>query len=190
MLIGRTNLLGVILLGPKRFGDARGFFCETWSAERMAAAGLDFNFVQDNHSFSEQVGTIRGLHFQAPPHAQAKLVRCGRGSLLDVAVDIRKGSPTFGQWTAEELSFENGKQLLIPHGFLHGFVTLEPDTEIVYKCDDGYAPECDGAVRFDDPDLAIDWGIDPKEAILSDKDAGASYLRDFDSPFVYDGALA
>ena len=151
----------------------------------MADAGLHYNFVQDNHSLSAQTNTVRGLHFQSPPHAQAKLVRCGRGRLLDVAVDIRKGSPTFGQWVAEELSFENGKQLLIPHGFLHGFVTLEPDTEIIYKCDDYYAPECDGAVRFDDPDLGIDWGIDPNKAILSDKDANAPFLKDFDSPFIY-----
>ena len=185
MQFEQTNLPDVILLTPARFGDDRGFFSESWSAQRMANAGLHFDFVQDNHSMSEQTNTVRGLHFQSPPHAQAKLVRCGRGSLLDVAVDIRKGSPTYGQWVAEELSFENGKQLLIPHGFLHGFVTLEPDTEIIYKCDDYYAPECDGAVRFDDPDLGIDWGIDPKKAVLSDKDAAAPFMRDFESPFVY-----
>ena len=188
MLIERTNLLGVILIRPKRFGDARGFFCETWSAARMAAAGLHFDFVQDNHSLSEQAGTMRGLHFQAPPHAQAKLVRCGRGRLLDVAVDIRKGSPSFGKWVAEELGFENGKQLLIPRGFLHGFVTLEPDTEIIYKCDDVYAPECDGAVRFDDPDIGIDWSIDSNKAVLSEKDEKAVSMKDFDSPFIYEGS--
>ena len=185
MEIEQTLLTGVLVLTPTRFGDARGFFSESYSTQSFTKNGLIFDFIQDNHSLSLQKGTVRGLHFQAPPHAQAKLVRCGRGSLLDVAVDIRKGSPTFGQWVAEELSFENGKQLLIPHGFLHGFLTLEPDTEIIYKCDDYYAPECDGAVRFDDPDLGIDWGIDPKQVILSEKDAVASLMKDFDSPFIY-----
>ena len=186
MQIEQTGLAGVLVLTPKRFGDARGFFCESWSADRMAAAGLHYEFVQDNHSLSEAVGTVRGLHFQAPPHAQAKLVRCGRGRLFDVAVDIRKGSPTYGQWTGVELSFENGKQLLVPRGFLHGFATLERDTEIIYKCDDTYAPECDGAVRFDDPDIGVEWGIDPNKAILSGKDTDAPDFRDFDSPFIYE----
>ena len=180
-----TSIKGVFCLIPDRFSDARGFFSETWSAQRMDSIDLNYKFKQDNHSLSLAPDTVRGLHFQAPPHAQAKLVRCGRGRLLDVAVDIRKGSPTFGQWVAEELSFENGKQLLIPHGFLHGFVTLEPNTEIIYKCDDYYAPECDGAVRFDDPDLGIDWGIEPNKAILSDKDANAPFMKDFDNPFIY-----
>ena len=189
MQIDQTKLAGVLVLMPARFGDARGFFSESWSASRMASAGLQYDFVQDNHSMSAQAGTVRGLHFQAPPHAQSKLVRCGRGSLLDVAVDIRKGSPTYGQWVTEVLSFENGKQLLVPRGFLHGFATLEPDTEIIYKCDDVYSPECDGAVRFDDPDIGIDWSIDPNKAILSDKDTAAPYLRDFDSPFIYEGPL-
>ena len=188
MYIATTSIADVKILTPARHGDARGFFSESWSAARMVDARLHYEFVQDNHSMSAQRGTVRGLHFQSPPHAQAKLVRCGRGSLLDVAVDIRKGSPTFGQWVGEVLSFENAKQLLIPQGFLHGFVTLEPDTEIIYKCDDTYAPDCDGAVRFDDPDIAIDWGMDPEQAVLSDKDAAAPYLRDFDSPFVYEGA--
>ncbi len=186
MKIDQTKLPGVLILTPQRFNDARGFFSESWSAAQMAEAGLQYDFVQDNHSLSEAVGTVRGLHFQAPPHAQAKLVRCGRGRFFDVAVDIRKGSPTFGQWTGVELSFENGKQQLVPHGFLHGFATLEPDTEIIYKCDDYYAPDCDGAVRFDDPNIGVDWNIDLKKAILSDKDAAAPYLRDFDSPFVYE----
>ena len=188
MDIATTSIADVKILTPARHGDARGFFSESWSAARMVDARLHYEFVQDNHSMSAQRGTVRGLHFQSPPHAQAKLVRCGRGSLLDVAVDIRKGSPTFGQWVGEVLSFENAKQLLIPQGFLHGFVTLEPYTEIIYKCDDTYAPDCDGAVRFDDPDIAIDWGMDPEQAVLSDKDAAAPYLRDFDSPFVYEGA--
>lgn len=190
MKIEHTKLSGVFIVTPARHGDARGFFSESWSAQRMSDAGLHFHFIQDNHSLSKQAGTVRGLHLQAPPRAQAKLVRCGRGSLLDVAVDIRKGSPTYGQWVAEELSFENGKQLLIPRGFLHGFATLEPDTEIIYKCDDYYSPECDGGVRFDDPDLGIDWGIDTNKAILSDKDANAPLMKDFDSPFVYEEPTA
>lgn len=121
----------------------------------MLDHGVDIDFVLDNHSLSAQVGTVRGLHFQSPPHAHDKLVRCGRGRLFDVAVDVRKGSPTFGQWVGEDLSFENGKQLLVPKGFLHGFMTLEPDTEIIYKCSDCYTPECDAAVRWDS--CGIDW---------------------------------
>lgn len=153
----------------------------------MAAAGLIYDFVQDNHSLSRNVGTVRGLHFQRPPHAQAKLVRCGRGRLWDVAVDIRAGSPTFGQWFGVELSFENGKQLMIPAGFLHGFVTLEPDTEIVYKCTDVYAPDCDAAVAWDDPALAIDWprSWDGDVPLLSPKDAAAPRLSQIDNPFTW-----
>jgi dTDP-4-dehydrorhamnose 3,5-epimerase len=189
MQIEHAKLPGVVIITPARFGDSRGFFSESWSASRMANAGLQFEFVQDNHSFSEAAGTVRGLHFQAPPFAQTKLVRCGRGSLMDVAVDIRKGSPSFGEWVAVELSYENGKQLLVPHGFLHGFATLEPNTEIIYKCDDYYAPDCDGAVRFDDPDLGIEWNLGSDKAKLSNKDAAAPYLRDFDSPFVYEESI-
>jgi len=182
--VTQTKLPGVLLLEPRRFGDDRGFFSESWSRKTLAEHGVDIDFVQDNHSVSAAVNTVRGLHFQSPPHAQAKLVRCGRGRLFDVAVDIRKGSPTFGQWVGYELSFANGLQLLIPEGFLHGFSTREPDTEIIYKCSDYYAPECDGAVRFDDPDLAIDWGLSG-DAILSDKDANAPLMAQFDSPFTY-----
>ena len=152
----------------------------------MAEAGLDIDFVQDNHSLSAEVGTVRGLHYQSPPHAQAKLVRCGRGRLFDVAVDIRRGSPTFGQWFGAELSFENGRQMLIPEGFLHGFVTRVPETEIVYKCSDYYAPDCDAAVRFDDPDLGIDWGL-TAPPILSEKDAAAPRLRDLPVHFTWKG---
>ena len=187
MQIEDTALPGVRLITPRRFGDHRGFFSESYSRKALAEQGIDIEFCQDNHSLSAQVGTIRGLHFQAPPHAQDKLVRCGKGRLFDVAVDIRKGSPTYGQWVGEELSFENGRQLLVPAGFLHGFATLEPDTELIYKCTDYYAPECDGAVRFDDPDIGIDWGIDNSEAVLSEKDAVAPFLKDFDSPFTYQG---
>ena len=152
----------------------------------MRDAGLDYEFVQDNHSFSRQAGTVRGLHFQSPPSAQAKLVRCGRGALFDVAVDIRKGSPTYGKWVGVELSFENGKQLLIPAGFLHGFATRVPDTEIIYKCTDYYSPTCDGAVRFDDPAIGIDWELEGAP-LLSDKDAEAGLLSDLDNPFIYEG---
>ncbi|WP_226627670.1 dTDP-4-dehydrorhamnose 3,5-epimerase [Alloyangia pacifica] len=187
MKIEPTKLQGVMVLTPRRFGDHRGFFSESYSRKAFAEAGIDIAFVQDNHSLSAKVGTVRGLHFQAPPHAQAKLVRCGKGRLFDVAVDIRKGSPTYGQWVGEELSFENGRQLMIPAGFLHGFTTLEPDTEIIYKCTDYYAPECDGAVRFDDPDIGIDWGVDLSDAVLSEKDAAAPFLKDFNSPFTFEG---
>lgn len=183
MQIEQTSLVGVSIITPRRFGDARGFFSESWNRKTLLAAGVDLpEFVQDNHSMSAKAGTVRGLHFQSPPHAQGKLVRCGRGSLFDVAVDVRNGSPTYGQWTGAELSFENGRQLWIPAGFLHGFLTLEDDTEIVYKCTDHYAPECDGAVRWDS--VGIDWpmpaGVTP---VLSEKDAVAQTLADFKSPF-------
>lgn len=186
MILERTRLDGVVLLLPRRFSDSRGFFSESWNRRTLAESGIEIDFVQDNHSMSAKAGTVRGLHYQSPPHAQDRLVRCGRGRLFDVAVDIRKGSPTYGQWVGAELSFENGNQLLVPKGFLHGFVTREPDTEILYKCSDYYAPECDGAVRFDDPEIGIDWGIDRAAAILSDKDRTAPLLRDFDSPFTYE----
>lgn len=166
----------------KRFRDERGFFSETWNKKALIDIGLTIEFVQDNHSMSYETGTVRGLHFQSPPRAQAKLIRCGRGRMFDVAVDIRKNSPTFGHWVGEELSFDNGKQLFIPVGFLHGFMTLEPNTEIIYKCSDFYAPECDGAVRWDS--CGIDWPLSG-DPILSDKDAIAPALADFDSPFIY-----
>lgn len=173
------------IITPARFGDDRGFFSESYNRQRMVMHGIDVDFVQDNHSMSARVGTVRGLHFQFPPHAQTKLVRCGRGRLLDVAVDIRAGSPTYGKWESVELSHENGLQLLVPIGFLHGFVTLEPDTEIIYKCSDYYAPDCDGAVRFDDPAIGVDWGVSASEAVLSDKDAVAPMLAELDNPFVF-----
>lgn len=185
--ISKTSLPNLLLITPRRFGDHRGFFSETWNQQRLRDHGVDIDFVQDNHSFSREQNTVRGLHFQSPPHAQDKLVRCGRGRLFDVAVDIRKGSPTYGQWYGIELSFENGKQLLVPKGFLHGFSTLEPDTEIIYKCSDVYAPESEGAVQFNDPDIGIDWQIDPKKAVLSEKDTVAASLAEFQSPFTYEG---
>ncbi len=176
------------LIVPKRFGDHRGFFEETYNQERFSGNGVTTTFVQDNHSLSSSARTVRGLHFQAPPRAQVKLVRCGRGRLFDVAVDIRKGSPTFGHWVGEELSFENGRMMLIPTGFAHGFITLEPDTEIIYKCSDTYAPETEGAIRWDDPDIGINWPLDLAEPQLSDKDKTAPFLRDIDTPFTIEGA--
>ena len=181
--ITETGIPDLLILEPKRHGDARGFFCESWNKARMADHGLAYDFVQDNHSLSEATGTLRGLHYQSPPHAQAKLVRCGRGRLYDVAVDIRRGSPTYGRWFGVELTFENGLQLLVPEGFLHGFVTRAPDTEIIYKCTDYYAPDCDGAVAWDS--CGIDWGLSG-DPVLSDKDAAAPALSDFDSPFAYE----
>jgi dTDP-4-dehydrorhamnose 3,5-epimerase len=183
MQIEKTKLDGVLVLTPARHGDARGFFSESWNARRMGEAGLHYDFVQDNHSVSATPGTVRGLHYQSPPHAQAKLVRCGRGALFDVAVDFRAGSDTFGQWVGVELTQDNGRQLMIPAGFLHGFVTRVPDTEIIYKCTDYYAPDCDGAVRWDDPDIGIDWGLGTDQAVLSSKDATAPMLADTPSPF-------
>ncbi len=184
MHVEETGLSGLVVLTPRRFGDARGFFSETWNRGTMTAAGLTYDFVQDNHSVSEQAGTVRGLHFQAPPRAQAKLVRCGRGALFDVAVDLRQWSSTYGHWFGIELSFDNGKQLMIPAGFAHGFVTRTPDTEVIYKCTDMYAPETEGALRFDDPDLAIDWGLGELSPVLSEKDAAAPGFSGFKTPFV------
>ena len=187
MDVQRFDLDGVLLLTPRRFGDDRGFFSETFSAPRLVEAGFDRAFVQDNHSLSRAKGVVRGLHFQAPPHAQDKLVRATRGAILDVAVDIRRGSPTYGRHVAAELSAENWAQLLVPVGFAHGFVTLEPDTEVQYKVTDIYAPETEGAIRWNDPDLAVDWPVAEGAATLSDKDAIAPFFADFDSPFTYQG---
>lgn len=181
--VTKTKLDGVVILKPRRFEDERGFFCESWNKNRLSEAGLDLDFVQDNHSLSLDQGVVRGLHYQTPPHAQDKLVRCGRGRILDVAVDLRQNSPTFKEWVSVELSFENGLQLLVPKGFAHGFVTLEAGSEIIYKCTDYYAPECDRAIQFDDPDLSIDWGITRSKAVLSGKDAQAAPLCDHEVVF-------
>jgi len=180
-----TALPGVLLLEPRRFGDHRGFFAETWNRRLHEEHGIAIDWVQDNHSLSAATGTLRGLHFQAPPHAQAKLVRCGRGRLFDVVVDLRQGSPTYGQWAGFELSAENGLQLLIPAGFAHGFVTREPNTEIVYKCSDYYAPEAEGAVAWNDPEIGIDWALGGADPIMSEKDHAAPRLKDFETPFTY-----
>ena len=176
MNVTQTKLQGVLILEPKVFGDARGWFMETWSARKFQSAGLTYEFVQDNQSFSAHKGTLRGLHYQTAPFAQSKLVRCTRGELLDVAVDIREGSPTFAQWVAVELTAENKKQLLIPRGFAHGFLTLTDDVEIQYKADNFYAPNCDGNIRWDDAEIKIDWPFAP--TILADKDAKAPSLRE------------
>jgi dTDP-4-dehydrorhamnose 3,5-epimerase len=163
------SLPGLLLVVPKKFADHRGFFSETFRESALAEAGFHGRFIQDNHSLSVATGTLRGLHFQKPPHAQAKLVRVLRGRILDVAVDIRDGSPTFGRHDAVELSAENGHQLLVPEGFAHGFVTLEPDTEVFYKVSSYYAPEADSGILWNDPALGIDWKISAKP-VLSGKD--------------------
>lgn len=186
MKVEHTDLLGVVVVTPRRFGDARGWFSETWNQASLQAAGLDWpDFVQDNHSFSGLRHTLRGLHYQRPPHAQDKLVRCSRGVILDVAVDARRGSPSYGRHISVELSAENGAQLFVPKGFLHGFLTLTEDCEVQYKCTDIYAPDCDGAVAWDSVD--IDWGTGAP--VLSEKDARAVPFADFDSPFTYEGAV-
>ena len=175
---------GLIQIQPQRHGDHRGFFAEIYSCRKYSELGIDVEFVQDNHSLSRDVGTLRGLHFQAPPHAQAKLIRCGRGAIYDVAVDIRRGSPTFGRWKGYKLKAENGHQLFVPIGFAHGFVTLEPDSEMIYKCSDYYAPETEGAIRWNDPEIGIEWPTDA-DPILSARDAVAPLLADFESPFIF-----
>jgi len=176
--------MGLLQLSTKRFLDSRGYFSETYSHQKYSREGVKEIFVQDNISCSAKKSTLRGLHFQAPPHAQAKLVRCGRGAIFDVAVDIRRGSPTYGQWKGYELTAENGAQLYIPVGFAHGFLTLEPDSEIVYKCSDYYAPETEGAILWNDPDIGINWPTDA-DPILSDKDAVAPLFSDLESPFIF-----
>ena len=184
MIIKSTSIPDVLIIQPKIHKDNRGHFFESYKKTDFANNSLPTEFVQDNHSFSRETGTLRGLHFQAVPNAQAKLVRCGQGAIFDVAVDIRIGSPTYGQWAGYELSAENGNQLFIPVGFAHGFITLEPDSEIVYKCSDYYAPESEGAVQWNDPNIGIDWPSN-KDPILSDKDAAAPLLSNLESPFIF-----
>ena len=177
-----TELPEVFVLIPRRFGDARGWFSETWNARSLADHGLQTQWVQDNQSFSAVAGTLRGLHYQAPPHAQAKLVRCLSGAIRDVAVDVRAGSPMYGRWTARDLTAEGGEQLYVPEGFLHGFLTLTPDAMVAYKCSDFYAPAADGAVRWDS--LGIDWGHEGAP-VVSEKDAAAPHFEVWESPFVW-----
>ena len=176
MKITKTKLDGVVIIEPDVFGDNRGFFMESWNKKKMAEAGLDYDFVQDNHSKSTVKGTLRGIHFQKGDKAQAKLVRCVKGAVLDVAVDLRKNSPTFKQWVGVELSEENKKQLLIPRGFGHGFVTLTDDVEFLYKADNYYAPEADAGIRWNDPEIGVEWGVE--NPLLSEKDKNNPFLED------------
>lgn len=184
MKITPTKLAGVSVIEPQVFGDRRGWFMESYSQAKLAACGISSVFVQDNHSYSATKGTLRGLHFQKDPMAQAKIVRCSRGAILDVAVDLRKGSPQYKQWVAVELSARNHKQIFIPRGFAHGFVTLTNDVEVQYKADNYYAPEQDGSILYNDPEIGVDWGEGP--FILSEKDQSAPLLKDrTDLNFVY-----
>jgi dTDP-4-dehydrorhamnose 3,5-epimerase len=179
------ELGGVLELRPARHADDRGFFSEVWSSEGWREAGVDVNFVQDNHSFSNRRGVLRGLHYQAPPMEQAKLVRVTRGSVFDVAVDIRTGSPTFGKWVSTILSAERWNQLFIPTGFAHGFLTLDEGSEVVYKVSAPYSADHDRAIRFDDPDIAIDWPVAVDEMTLSDKDRAAPLLAEVQTGFSF-----
>ncbi|SEN62616.1 dTDP-4-dehydrorhamnose 3,5-epimerase [Sphingomonas gellani] len=176
------------LIQPKRYGDTRGWFSETYNRDTFTQLGIAATFVQDNHSLSGPRHTLRGLHFQTPSRGQDKLVRCVRGRIFDVAVDVRKGSPTYGQWVGTELSADNGHQLFIPVGFAHGFLTLEEGCEVLYKCTDTYAPEHEGGIAWNDPAIAIDWPLPPGATPeLSAKDKVQPGLAAFDSPFPYDG---
>jgi dTDP-4-dehydrorhamnose reductase/dTDP-4-dehydrorhamnose 3,5-epimerase len=183
MNIVKTEIEDVLIIEPKVFGDHRGWFIETYSKEKFKALGIDLDFIQDNHSLSAHSGTLRGLHFQLEPKSQTKLVRCTKGKILDVAVDLRKGSPTYKKWVAVELSDDNKKQLLVPKGFAHGFLTLTDDAEVQYKVDEYYSRENDRSIRFDDPEIGINWGIE--NPILSDKDINASFLKDSDANLKY-----
>ena len=183
MKVTQTELKEVLLIEPDCFGDHRGWFMETYNKEKFMENGIENVFVQDNHSLSAAAGTLRGLHFQNEPMAQAKLVRCTRGEILDVAVDIRKGSPTYKKWVAEKLTAENRKQLFVPRGFAHGFVTLTEDVEVQYKVDNAYSREHDRGIRFDDPSIGVDWGtVNP---ILSEKDEKSPILDESDANFIY-----
>jgi dTDP-4-dehydrorhamnose 3,5-epimerase len=177
----------VLEIVPAKHGDHRGFFSEVWNRAALEAQGVKVDFVQDNHSFSAARGVLRGLHYQSPPYAQAKLVRVTRGSIFDVAVDIRRGSPTHGQWLGLTLSADSWNQILVPEGFAHGFLTLEPDCEVLYKASAPYSPAHDRAIRFDDPAIGIDWPLPAYELTLSDKDRAAPLLAEAESPFVYGG---
>lgn len=176
-----TELAGVFMVEPAVFGDQRGFFMESWSERAFEEAGLHYHFVQDNHSYSSEKGTLRGIHFQKGEKSQAKLVRCVRGSVLDVAVDLRPSSPNYRRWVGVELTAENKRQLLIPRGFGHAFLTLTDEVEFLYKADNPYAPEADGGIRWSDPDLGITWGI--TRPVLSEKDRNAPFLKDAETGF-------
>jgi dTDP-4-dehydrorhamnose 3,5-epimerase len=186
MQIERLEIPDLLLVTPRKHSDQRGFFSETFRADVFAGSGAEASFVQDNHVLSMQKGVLRGLHFQTPPHAQGKLIRCTRGAILDVAVDIRAGSPTYGRHVALELSSGNWRQLWIPCGFAHGYLTLEDDCEVIYKVTDYYAPECDRGIAWDDPALAIAWRLPASEIILSDKDRKQPRLSDVETTFKFD----
>ncbi|MDE0285962.1 MAG: dTDP-4-dehydrorhamnose 3,5-epimerase [Gammaproteobacteria bacterium] len=183
MQVERLNIPAVRLLVPEKYGDARGFFSETYNRKSLAALGIDIDFVQDNHSLSADKGTVRGLHFQTPPFAQDKLVRVARGSVYDVAVDLRRGSPTYGRHISAVLSAQAWNQLLVPIGFAHGFMTLEPDTEVIYKVSNYYAPDHDKGLLWNDPALGIAWPLAEDEAVLSEKDRILPRLADLTTPF-------
>jgi dTDP-4-dehydrorhamnose 3,5-epimerase len=187
MKITETELPGVLIIDPDVFGDHRGYFMETYSKEKYEKAGIHADFVQDNMSFSAQEGTLRGLHWQNPPYAQSKLVSCTKGRVIDVAVDIRKGSPTYGKWTSVELSGENKRQFFIPRGFAHGFLTLTPDVEFRYKVDSPYNKASEGGMRYDDPTVGVEWGslLEGLEPVLSDKDKHGPALEESDNQFIY-----
>ncbi|MEA3002027.1 MAG: dTDP-4-dehydrorhamnose 3,5-epimerase [Sphingomonadales bacterium] len=184
--VRRLAIPDVIEIIPPRHGDHRGFFSEVWNAAALAGQGIPVTFVQDNHSYSADAGVVRGLHYQAPPAAQAKLVRVARGSIFDVAVDIRDGSPTFGQWVGLILSAQAWNQLLVPEGFAHGFMTLEPDCEVLYKVSAPYSREHDRSIRFDDPDIGVEWPLGGMTPILSEKDRGAPLLAQAAPAFRYE----
>ena len=186
MQIERLEIEDIFVLIPTKHGDSRGFFSETYRKEFLHAEGVNADFEQENHVYSAERGVLRGLHFQIPPHAQGKLVRCTRGSILDVGVDIRKGSPTYGRYVAVELSADNWKQLWVPPGFAHGYVTLEANCEVVYKVTDYWAQDCERGIAWDDPGLGIDWKIPTVDLILSEKDRLNSRLADMVSPFQFD----
>lgn len=185
MKVTPSHIPDVLVLEPARLGDHRGFFSETFNRRVYQELGILCEFVQDNHSLSLSPGVLRGLHYQAPPGAQDKLVRCVRGAILDVAVDIRRGSPTFGRWVSVELSAENWRQVFVPKGFAHGFVTLEPNTEVCYKVSAYYSPEHDRGLRFDDPEIGINWRVAASEATLSDRDRGHPRLSELELCFEY-----
>jgi dTDP-4-dehydrorhamnose 3,5-epimerase len=187
--VNKTELPGILVLKTRRLVDERGYFVETFSERAFSGAGLRTGFVQENQSCSNRAGTIRGLHFQVPPAAQAKLVRVLRGAIFDVTVDLRLGSPAYGHWFSKVLTAADGEQLLIPRGFAHGFCTLEAQTEVSYKVDSFYAPECDCGLNWGDPDLKINWPVDAKTAILSEKDARLGFFRDFDTPFNFEEGM-